>query len=175
MSIIEFLCSAVPRSPHCFYSTVPTFHVSVGAGPYFITLWCVQWYYTVNHRPCYKKIYVFTVLFVVSWWSRSIPKTHFFLFCSPLSFSFSFFCLSSLIIHLFFLDAKTTTNRTTAQIMYSVKSSLSGGGEGDSENVHWSETREHPDRERLNVTPHHGGKEEKQTPEGKKKKIYIYI
>ena len=38
------------------------------------------------------------------------------------------FCLSSLIIHLFFLDAKTTTNRTTAQIMYSVKSSLSGGG-----------------------------------------------
>lgn len=75
--------------------------------------------------------------------------------------------------------AKTTTNRTTAQIMYSVKSSLSGGGEGGREggrrggtakNVHWSETREHPDRERLNVTPQRGGKEEKQTPEGKKKK-----
>lgn len=69
------------------------------------------------------------------------------------------------------MDAKTTTNRTTAPIMYSVKSSLSGGGggggDGDSENVHWSETREHPDRERLNVTPQHGGKEEKQTPEGK--------
>lgn len=70
-----------------------------------------------------------------------------------------------------FLDAKTTTNRTTAQIMYSVKSSLSGGGRrGDSENVHWSETREHPDRERLNVTPRRGGKEGKQTPEGKKRK-----
>lgn len=26
------------------------------------------------------------------------------------------------------MDAKTTTNRTTARIMYSVKSSLSGGG-----------------------------------------------
>lgn len=36
--------------------------------------------------------------------------------------------------------------------------------------MHWSETREHPDRERLNVTPQHGGKEEKQTPEGKKNK-----
>lgn len=80
------------------------------------------------------------------------------------------FCLSSLIIHLFFSDAKTTTNRTTAQIMYSVKSSLSGGRRrGDSENVHWSETREHPDRERLNVTPQRGGKEEKQMPEGERK------
>lgn len=69
-----------------------------------------------------------------------------------------------------FLDAKTTTNRTTAQIMYSVKSSLSGGGRRGSENVHWSETREHPDRERLNVTPRRGGKEGKQTPEGKKRK-----
>lgn len=71
-----------------------------------------------------------------------------------------------------FSDAKTTTNRTTARIMYSVKSSLSGGGgrRGDSENVHWSETREHPDRERLNVTPQRGGKEEKQTPEGEKLK-----
>lgn len=47
-----------------------------------------------------------------------------------LLFLFLFFCLSSLIIHLFFLDAKTTTNRTTAQIMYSVKSSLSGGERG---------------------------------------------
>lgn len=45
---------------------------------------------------------------------------------------------------------------------------MSGGGRGsDSENVQWSETREHPDRERLNVTPQRGGKEEKQTPEGK--------
>lgn len=35
--------------------------------------------------------------------------------------------------------------------------------------MHWSETREHPDRERLNVTPQHGGKEEKQMPEGEKK------
>lgn len=34
--------------------------------------------------------------------------------------------------------------------------------------MHWSETREHPDRERLNVTLHRGGKEEKQTPEGEK-------
>lgn len=67
-----------------------------------------------------------------------------------------------------FLDAKTTTNRTTAQIIYSVKSSLSGGRRrGDSKNVHWSETREHPDRERLNVTPQRGGKEEKQMPEGR--------
>lgn len=54
--------------------------------------------------------------------------------------------------------------------MYSVKSSLSGGRRrGDSENVHWSETREHPDRERLNVTPQRGGKEEKQMPEGERK------
>jgi len=56
--------------------------------------------------------------------------------------------------------------------MYSVKSSMSGGGggEGTAKNVHWSETREHPDRERLNVTPQRGGKEEKQTPEGEKNK-----
>lgn len=49
---------------------------------------------------------------------------------------------------------------------------MSGGGRGggsDSENVQWSETREHPDRERLNVTLQHGGKGEKQTPEGEKK------
>lgn len=55
--------------------------------------------------------------------------------------------------------------------MYSVKSSMSGGGReggGDRENVQRSETREHPDRERLNVTLQHGGKEEKQTLEGKK-------
>lgn len=80
-----------------------------------------------------------------------------------------FFFFWSVIINnsSLFLDAKTTTNRTTAQIMYSVKSSLSGGGRrGDSENVHWSETREHPDRERLNVTLQRGGKEEKQMPEG---------
>lgn len=39
--------------------------------------------------------------------------------------------------------------------------------------MHWSETREHPDRERLNVTRQRGGKEEKQMPEGGdfKKKI----
>lgn len=42
---------------------------------------------------------------------------------SPLSFLSVIINNSSL-----FLDAKTTTNRTTAQIMYSVKSSLSGGG-----------------------------------------------
>lgn len=44
-------------------------------------------------------------------------------FYSPLSFLSVIINNSSL-----FLDAKTTTNRTTAQIMYSVKSSLSGGG-----------------------------------------------
>lgn len=113
-----------------------------------------------------------------------IPKNTIFLFHSapPPSIFFFFLRLSSLIIHLFLSDAKTTTNRTTAQIIYSVKSSLSegwgwgkeGGSEGgrrgrrrgDSENVHWSETREHPDRERLNVTRQRGGKEEKQMPEG---------
>lgn len=42
---------------------------------------------------------------------------------SPLSFLSVIINNSSL-----FLDAKTTTNRTTAQIMYSVESSLSGGG-----------------------------------------------
>lgn len=48
------------------------------------------------------------------------------LFILPLSFLSVIINNSSL-----FLDAKTTTNRTTAQIMYSVKSSLSrGGGEG---------------------------------------------
>lgn len=100
---------------------------------------------------------------------RTFPSS-FFLFLSDSPLFFFFLCLSSLIIHLFFSDAKTTTNRTTAQIMYSVKSSLSGGRRrGDSENVHWSETREHPDRERLNVTPQRGGKEEKQMPEGERK------
>lgn len=47
----------------------------------------------------------------------------FFFSFSPLSFLSVIINNSSL-----FLDAKTTTNRTTAQIMYSVKSSLSGGG-----------------------------------------------
>lgn len=101
---------------------------------------------------------------------KTFPSSVFFLFLSNFPLFFFFFCLSLLIIHLFFSDAKTTTNRTTAQIMYSVKSSLSGGRRrGDSENVHWSETREHPDRERLNVTPQRGGKEEKQMPEGERK------
>lgn len=69
------------------------------------------------------------------------------------------------------MDAKTTTNRTTASDnVFSQKLIVLGRRRGDSENVHWSETREHPDRERLNVTPQHGGKEEKQTPEGKGKK-----
>lgn len=99
---------------------------------------------------------------------RTFPSSVFFVVF--VRFPSLLFCLSSLIIHLFFSDAKTTTNRTTAQIMYSVKSSLSGGRRrGDSENVHWSETREHPDRERLNVTPQRGGKEEKQMPEGERK------
>lgn len=45
-------------------------------------------------------------------------------------FLFFFFSFLSVIINnsSLFLDAKTTTNRTTARIMYSVKSSLSGGG-----------------------------------------------
>lgn len=47
------------------------------------------------------------------------------------------------------------------------------GGGSNSENVQWSETREHPDRERLNVTLQHGGKEEKQTPEGENNKNKI--
>ncbi|KAJ0009323.1 hypothetical protein NQD34_001025 [Periophthalmus magnuspinnatus] len=54
-------------------------------------------------------------------------------------------------------------------IMYSVKSSSSRGRrreeeEGDSE-MCTGVRREHPDRERLNVTP----KKEKQTPRGKKR------
>lgn len=56
----------------------------------------------------------------------SIPKNirlFFFLYYFALSFLSVIINNSSL-----FLDAKTTTNRTTAQIMYSVKSSLSGGG-----------------------------------------------
>lgn len=60
--------------------------------------------------------------------------------------------------------------------MYSVKKLIvwgeeGGEGRGGQRNVHWSETREHPDRERLNVTRRRGGKEEKQTPEGEKNKI----
>lgn len=58
-----------------------------------------------------------------------IPKNTIFLFHSapPPLYFFLFLRLSSLIIHLFLSDAKTTTNRTTAQIIYSVKSSLSEG------------------------------------------------
>lgn len=54
-----------------------------------------------------------------------LKKKIFVSFCSFLSFGPVIINNSS-----FLLDAKTTTNRTTAWLMYSVKSSLSGGGGG---------------------------------------------
>lgn len=97
-----------------------------------------------------------------------IPKNTIFSFHSP---PFFFFRLSSLIIHPFLSDAKTTTNRTTARIMYSVKSSLSvgwggEGGEGTAKMCTGVRQESTPTGERLNVTRQRGGKEEKQMPEG---------
>lgn len=99
-----------------------------------------------------------------------LKKKIFVSFCSFLSFGPVIINNSS-----FLLDAKTTTNRTTAWLMYSVKSSLSGGRRrrtrrGDNKMCSGVRQESTPTGRGLMSLCSVAGKEEKQTPEGRKVK-----
>lgn len=69
------------------------------------------------------------------------------------------------------MDTKTTTNRTTARIMYSVKSSMSGGGggeEGTAKMCTGVRQESTPTGRGSMSLRQRGGKGGKQTPEGKR-------